>query len=109
MPDLKYGPETATVEAFLRHLKALTPEQQATAVSAAGDAAWSTGWCARDAAAAWDAGWGAAAVWDAAVYGARAAAGYAANEIQNAALMRERGQPFYFLPLFGFATPEDIK
>ena len=78
MTGLKYGPETATVEAFLQHLKALTPEQQATAVSAA----WS---------AAWD------------------AAGYAANEIQGAALMRERGQPFFFLPMFGFATPEDIK
>jgi hypothetical protein len=22
--------------------------------------------------------------------------------------MRERGQPFIFLPMFGFATPEDI-
>lgn len=46
---------------------------------------------------------------------ARAAAGDAAgvaagasNEIQGAAIMRERGQPFFFLPLFGFATPEEI-
>ena len=98
MTGLKYGPETATVEAFLQHLKALTPEQQATAVSAAWSAAWSA---ARG--AAWSAAWYAArdAAWD--------AAGYAANEIQGAALMRERGQPFFFLPMFGFATPEDIK
>ena len=79
--DLKYGPETATVEAFLRHLKALTP----AAWGAAGSAAWRAAWGARSAA------WG------------------GTNEIQGAALMRARGQPFYFLPLFGFATPEDIK
>ena len=100
--DLKYGPETATVETFLRHLKALTPEQQATAWYAAWDAAWDTAWDT-----AWDAAWDAAGY--GAGYGARAAAGYAANEIQNAALLRERGQPFFFLPMFGFATPEDIK
>ena len=103
MTEAKYGPETATVEAFLRHLKATTPEQQATAVSAARSAARSAagdaaGYAARS--AAWDA---ACPPW------ARDAARYAANEIQGAALMRERGQPFYFLPLFGFATPEDIK
>jgi hypothetical protein len=38
---------------------------------------------------------------------ARAAA-VATNEIQGAAIMRERGQPFIFLPMFGFATPEEI-
>lgn len=38
---------------------------------------------------------------------ARDAAG-ASNEIQGAALMRERGKPFFFLPLFGFADPEAI-
>ena len=114
MTGAKYGPETATVEAFLRHLKAMTPDQRSAAVSAAQSAARSAaGHVARDAArsAAWYAAWDAA--WDAAGYGAgygaRAAAGYAANEIQNAALLRERGQPFYFLPMFGFATPEDIK
>jgi hypothetical protein len=45
--------------------------------------------------------WAAArdAAWDAA---------WAANEIQGADLMRERNQPFYFLPLFGFADPEAV-
>jgi hypothetical protein len=33
---------------------------------------------------------------------------WACSEIQGAKLMRERGQPFFFLPLFGFATPEEI-
>jgi hypothetical protein len=126
MTNAKYGPETATVDAFLRHLKAMPPEQ----LDAAGDAAWDA---ARAAAgdAAWDAARAAAraVAWDAAGYAARDAAGYAAgyaagdaagyaagyaaryaaNEIQGAALMRERGQPFFFLPMFGFATPEDIK
>lgn len=32
----------------------------------------------------------------------------ATNEIQGARIMRERGQPFYFLPLFGFADPEAV-
>jgi hypothetical protein len=36
------------------------------------------------------------------------AAGCATNEIQGAAVMRERGIPFFFLPLFGFADPEAV-
>jgi hypothetical protein len=36
------------------------------------------------------------------------AARCATNEIQGAAAMRERGQPFFFLPLFGFADPEAV-
>jgi len=84
----KYGPETATVEAFLRHLKLMTPEQwdaaRAAARAAAGDAAWDAAWDA-----AGDAAW-------------------AAHEIQGATLMRERGQPFFFLPMFGFADPEAV-
>jgi len=77
---MKYGPETATVEAFIQHLKAMTPKQ----------------WRAADAAGA-------------AARGAAWAAARGANEIQGAALMRERGQPFFFLPMFGFADPEAIK
>ena len=70
---MKYGPETKTVEAFLRHLKRMTPQEWATV----SDAAWAA---ARD----------------------------AANEIQGAAFMREQGQPFFFLPMFGFADPEAV-
>lgn len=33
---------------------------------------------------------------------------WATNEIQGAAIMRAKGQPFYFLPLFGFADPEAV-
>ena len=90
---MKYGPETETIEAFFRHFKRMTPEQWVAARVAATDAVG-------DAAgfAAWDAAWVAA----------RVAAGNAANEIQGAALMRERGYPFYFLPLFGFADPEAV-
>jgi hypothetical protein len=73
---------------------------RAAARAAAGAAAWDA---AR--AAAWDAAWDAAraAAWDA----AGAAAG-ASNEIQGQDVMRERGHPFFFLPLFGFADSESI-
>lgn len=82
-----------------------------TAWDAAGAAARGAAWDAARAAAAGGAAGAAArgaagaaaAVWDL----ARAAA-VAANEIQGAATLRERGQPFTALPLFGFANPEAI-
>jgi hypothetical protein len=101
---MKYGTETKTVEAFLQHLKRMPPEKWAAAGAAAGAAAWAAAWDAAGAAprdAAWD------AARDIARAAARDAAG-AANEIQGAAFMRARGQPFYFLPLFGFADPEAV-
>ncbi|MGF7203213.1 hypothetical protein [Sphingobium olei] len=96
----------------------------AAAWDAAGDAAWDAAWdaagdAAGDAAraaaraaagsAAWDAAGDAAwaAAWDA----ARAAAWDAArasNEIQGASLMAQRGQPFFFLPMFGLADLDAI-
>tara|TARA_R110002126_G_scaffold888_4_gene5406 strand:- start:629 stop:1066 length:438 start_codon:yes stop_codon:yes gene_type:complete len=94
---MKYGSETKTVEAFLQHLKRMPPEKW--------DAAWAAARAAAQGAGAGAAAWYAAG--DAARDAAKAAAG-AANEIQGAALMRERGQPFYFLPLFGFADPEAV-
>jgi hypothetical protein len=119
--EQKYGPKTETVEAFLRHLRGMTPEQWELAHllrslnddpeywGAAGEAAWR---------AAGEAAWGAAGVaawvaagvaaWEAAGVAAGVAAWRAANEILGADLMRERGQPFRFLPLFGFANPEEI-
>ena len=57
---------------------------RAAALDAAGDAALDAAWAA-----------------------AGATAG-ASNEIQGAAFMRERGQPFFFLPMFGFADPEAV-
>lgn len=47
------------------------------------------------------------AAWDAARDAARDAA-WASNEVQGARLLRERGQPFFFLPLYGLAEPENI-
>lgn len=78
---------------------------RAAAEDAACDAA------AAGACAAWDAAWHAAG---AAAYSAGDAAGtlnaaqYAMLEIMGAAVMREKGQPFFFLPMFGFASPEEI-
>jgi len=116
-----YGPETETVEAFIRHLKRMTPEQWSAAWAAWGaaeNAARAAAWDAaenaaraahraahRAADAAGDAAW--TAVWAAASDAAWAAA-RAANETQGAAFMRNRGQPFYFLPMFGFTDPEAV-
>ena len=72
---------------------------------AATDAAGLDAWCA-----AYDAAWKAArffatyAEWCA----SRNAAQLAVEEIQGADLLRERGQPFFFLPMFGFADERAI-
>ena len=106
-PAAVLGNQADRVLAFWRHLDTMTKDDWRK-VAAAWDAAWdAAGAAAGDAAgdAAWDAAW--AAAWAAAGDVAWAAA-WASNEIQGAAIMRERGQPFFFLPMFGFATPEDI-
>lgn len=82
------GPEWKRVLAFWAHIDTLT-DQDWKRISAAGRAAGD---------AAGDAAW----------YAAGYAARCASNEIQGAAVMRERGQAFTFLPIFGFATPEDV-
>jgi hypothetical protein len=81
--------------------------------AAAWAAAWDAAWAAARA-AAWDAAWDAA--WAAARAAARAAAWAAAwdaaanavSEIMGARILREQGTPFTFLPMFGFASPDDI-
>ena len=70
---------------------------RAAARAAAWDAAWDT---------AWDAAWDAAR--EAAREAARAAAGDAAWEIQGSQIIKHTGGHFYFLPMFGFETPDDI-
>lgn len=45
--------------------------------------------------------------WDTAGAASRAATG-AANEIQGMDVLRAEGAPFFFLPVFGFASPDDI-
>jgi hypothetical protein len=89
--------------------------------AAAGNAAWAAAWDAARVAtgnAAWDAAWDAAwnAAWDAARDAAGAAAWAAAwnaawgaaGEIQGAAIFTAAKRPFALLPMFGFATSDDI-
>lgn len=99
-PGKALGDQWSKLLDFWWALDGLSPAQWGAAWGAARDAARdAAGDAAGDAArdAAWDAAWDAAG--DAA---------WASSEIQGAAIMRERGQSFYFLPLFGFASPDDI-
>jgi hypothetical protein len=100
-PEKVLGDQAQTVLAFWRHLDCMT------------EADWQRVYVARAAArdAARAAAWGAArdAAGDAAGDAAAGDAAGASNEIQGAAVMRERGKPFFFLPMFGFASPEDIQ
>ena len=92
----------------------------AAARDAARAAAWAAAWAAARAAAVDAAGaaaWAAAgdaaraAAWDAARDAARAAAGAAAGasyEIQGAEIFKRDGRTFFFLPMFGFASPDEI-
>ena len=86
---------------------------RAAARAAAWDSAWDSAWDAAWGAAgdaAWDAAWDSA--WDAAgaVAGdaAWAVARTAASEIQGAEILKRNDEPFVFLPMFGFASPDDI-
>ena len=91
-PEQVLGDQAPTVLAFWRHLDRMTSAAEAAAGAAAGAAA--------EAAAG-------AAAWAAAGAAGEVAAG-ATNEIQGAAVMRAKNQPFFFLPLFGFADPEAV-
>ena len=96
-PENVLGKYAQQCLAFGRHIDAMTPKQW--------DAAWDAAWTAARAAAwtaAQDAAWTAArtATWTAA---------WAMNEIQGQDVMREKGQPFFFLALFGFNSPEEIE
>jgi hypothetical protein len=126
-PEKVLGDQAQTVLAFWLHLDGIKAKdwQKVTAAgAAAGVAAWAAAW-----AAAWDAAWAAArdAAWDAAWAAAGDAAGAAAgaaardaawdaawaaagacSEIQGSRILREKGQAFFFLPLFGLADPESI-
>ena len=106
-PEQVLGDQAQIVLAFWRHLDRMTAKDMAacgaaggSAADSAADRAWQSAWdSARDgtAPAAADSVWG--GVW---------AAARATNEIQGAAVMRAKGFPFFFLPLFGFADPEAV-
>ena len=119
-PEQILGDQAQVVLAFWRHLDHMTPAAWAAAGeaawAAAGEAAGAAAWAGAGEAAgeaaraaAWAAAWAGAgaAAWAAAGAAARAAA-WASNEIQGAAVMRAKNQPFFFLPLFGFVDPESI-
>ena len=103
-PEQVLGDQAQVVLAFWLHLDHTTPAAREAAGAAAKEAA---GAAAREAAgaAAWEAA-GAAA--RAAAWAAAREAAWASNEIQGAAVMRANNQPFFFLPLFGFANPEAV-
>ena len=85
-PRQVLGDQADTVLKFWWHLDRTSADQW----TAARDAAWAAaGAAARDA--------------------AEEAAAWATNEIQGASILRTANKPFYFLPMFGLATPEDIK
>jgi hypothetical protein len=114
-PAQVLGDQADTVLAFWRHLDRMTAEQRDAAWDAArvaardARAAWvAARVAARDARPAWVAAWDAARVAARDARAAGVAAGVATNEIQGARVLRERGQPFTLLPMFGFADPEAV-
>jgi hypothetical protein len=130
-PEKVLGDQAHIVLAFWQHLDRMTAEDWAAAWVAAGAAARvAAGAAARVAAGAAARVAAGAAAWAAARDTARVAARdtaraavgavgvaagaaarvaeYACSEIQGARIMREKGQAFHFLPMFGFADPEAI-
>jgi hypothetical protein len=124
-PGAVLGGQWSKMLDFWWHLDSVTGAAWEAVREAAGEAALEAAWEAAGEAAqeaAREAAWEAAgeAAWEAAGEAAWAAAGEAAWEaageaawaaaweIQGAEIMRRDGRPFYFLPIFGFASPDDI-
>jgi hypothetical protein len=105
-PEQVLGDQAHIVLALWRHLDRMTLAQWGAAWAAARDAARAAEAAAGDAACA--AAGDAARAAEAAAEATYWAAASATNEIQGAAVMRAKGQAFYFLPLFGFADPEAV-
>jgi len=134
-PQKVIGDQAHIVLAFWRHLDRMSPDDWITLASARASARASAWASARDSArdsaweSAWESAWASAwasaraSAWDSAWDSALASAGasarasardsagasaWATNEIQGAAVMRAKGLPFFFLPLFGFADPDSV-
>jgi hypothetical protein len=126
-PEKFIGPQTKRLLAFWRRLDAMSKDDWLKVIAArdavgvaartaAGPAVWAATWNAEgDAAraAAWDAG--GAATWNVAgtaggdvTWGAGGDAGGASNEIQGSATLKDRGQAFFFLPMFGISDPAEL-
>jgi hypothetical protein len=115
-PEKVLGDQAHIVLAFWRHLDRMTEKDWIAARDVTAPAAWvAAGDGARDAArgaagdVAWNAAWNAAL--DAALVAAEDAAWNAAaacSEIQGAKILRKKGKPFFFLPMFGFADPRAV-
>ena len=100
-PERIIGDQAATILAFWHHIDRMTGEQWSQAHAATAAAGYAAGYAARDAARDAARETARVAAWD--------AAGYATMEIMGANVMRAKGQSFFFLPMFGFEGPEDIK
>ena len=100
-PGAVLGDQWSKLLDFWHHMESLDADGWAAAWAAAGAAARGAAWAAAGDAAG-DAAW--AAAWAA----ARAAAWDAVSEIQGAEIFKRDGRPFFFLPMFGFASPDDI-
>ena len=116
-PEKVLGDQAQTVLAFWRHLDRMTSDQWAAARTSAGVAVWTSAQIDAGIAAqifaqisVQDAFWHTAgtSIKDAFWHTVQNAAGGATCEIQGAAIMRAKGQAFYFLPMFGFADPEAV-
>ena len=112
-PEQVIGDQADKVLAFWLYIDGMGANQCDAARYTAGAAAYNVACYATRNAASEAAG---DAVGDAARYAAGAAACkaagfaacYATWEIMGASVLRTKGQPFMFLPMFGFASPEDI-
>jgi hypothetical protein len=98
-PEKILGDQAHIILAFWKHIDRMTHEDWQKVIAARN--------AARDVARNAAASSAAAAAWNAALDAAWDAA-LAYSEIQGASVMRECGQPFFFLPMFGFASPEEI-
>ena len=114
-PEKVIGDQAHIVLAFWRHLDRISFKDcnarastwASAAASARASAAASAGDSSRDRAGA-SAGASARASKGASAWDSAWASAGATNEIQGAAVMRAKGFPFFFLPLFGFADPEAV-
>jgi hypothetical protein len=113
-PEQVLGDQAQTVLAFWRHLDRMTPADLGSGQGSgqgsglAGDSGRGSGRAAAGAAARAAAGEAAGAAAGAAAWAVAWAAVGATHEIQGAAVIRAKNQPFVFLPLFGFSDPESV-